>query len=622
MFIFPGVITVEDFLTYPLLLFSQTDYNDKVNVAKDVVNSVTSRGDIFSKYNFSYNGMGFLFSLDDDVHVRFQYKAKLIEYELIDEKTVKYRETVDDTEVEISFVNQEDFNDFVAFLDERNKFVRHMIDKSIEKSENLFQRMISTENIDALDKFFDETSDTHVDNEIGYLIFLYEFCERDELCSMYFHLTQNEYEQVSDFFHYNETASTVARNIFDYFSQIVTALTKDFSYISDRFAWLVFFHYYNYYYKLRYSNIWKNEYDNIAITTDVENYVKDCVCRNTVSSWNDRSIVSLTYYLLQENALCDEFRFARKKVEQYVKEEEQGKPRTHIKEVKTYSKGICSEKDDNASSYGEEPNKSSASAIKELESLIGLTSVKSDVEELVSLVKLNLMRKNKGLPEIPVSLHLVFTGNPGTGKTTVARILAKIYKEIGILSKGQLVEVDRSGLVAGYVGQTAIKTQEKIQKAIGGILFIDEAYTLVKDGNDFGQEAIDTILKAMEDKRENLVVIVAGYPELMKKFISSNPGLRSRFNKYIHFDDYSINELVDIFDRIIGKYHYTITDEAKRMVVDKIALKVSEKDASFANAREIRNMFEHIVSAQALRVAKMNNPSEEDITQITEEDIV
>lgn len=145
---------------------------------------------------------------------------------------------------------------------------------------------------------------------------------------------------------------------------------------------------------------------------------------------------------------------------------------------------------------------------------------------------------------------------------------------------------------------------------------------LVKDGNDFGQEAIDTILKAMEDKREDLVVIVAGYPELMKKFISSNPGLRSRFNKYIHFDDYSINELVDIFDRMIGKYHYTITDEAKRMVMDRITLKVSEKDASFANAREIRNMFENIVSAQALRIAKMNNPSEEDITQITEEDIV
>lgn len=258
----------------------------------------------------------------------------------------------------------------------------------------------------------------------------------------------------------------------------------------------------------------------------------------------------------------------------------------------------------------------------ELNALIGLTELKDDVKELINLVKIQKMRQEKGLKVVPVSLHLVFTGNPGTGKTTIARILASLYKEIGVLSKGQLVEVDRSALVAGYVGQTAIKTQEKVQEAMGGVLFIDEAYTLATEsGNDFGQEAIDTILKAMEDHRDDLVVIVAGYPDLMKNFINSNPGLKSRFNKYIYFPDYNVQELTAIFRSLCEKYDYKLDEEAEKLVEERIQKLECEKDENFANARSVRNLFENIITNQATRVAGLEAPTDEDMITIRTEDV-
>lgn len=264
---------------------------------------------------------------------------------------------------------------------------------------------------------------------------------------------------------------------------------------------------------------------------------------------------------------------------------------------------------------------SSSNAQQELVNLIGLSEIKHDVDELISLAKMNKMRADKGLKCIPLSLHLVFTGNPGTGKTTVARILAKLYNEIGILSRGQLIEVDRSDLVAGYVGQTAIKTSEKIKEALGGILFIDEAYTLAKDGNDFGQEAIDTLLKAMEDNRNDFIVIVAGYQAPMEKFINSNPGLKSRFNKFFLFPDYSSDELSVIFRQICKKYDYSVSDDVLALVDQHIASIVATKTDNFANAREIRNYFERIVANQALRLSKLNDVSQADLYTITADDL-
>ncbi len=270
----------------------------------------------------------------------------------------------------------------------------------------------------------------------------------------------------------------------------------------------------------------------------------------------------------------------------------------------------------------EESKEPEEDPMETLEKLIGLTTIKDDVKELTAFVKVQKARKDQGLKSVPVSLHLVFTGNPGTGKTTVARIIANIYKQIGVLSKGQLVEVDRSGLVAGYVGQTAIKTTEQINKAKGGVLFIDEAYSLAQKDDAFGQEAIDTILKAMEDNRDDFVVIVAGYTEPMKKFINSNPGLKSRFNKYIEFPDYNIDELEQIFYMNCNKYDYKVEENVKHQVRALITARKIENIDNFANAREVRNLFEEIITNQARRISGMENPTGEDMMTITLEDLM
>ena len=280
------------------------------------------------------------------------------------------------------------------------------------------------------------------------------------------------------------------------------------------------------------------------------------------------------------------------------------------------------EKPREAKAEEEQPKPDFDALMAELEDLVGLEEVKKDIKNLMNLVKVRKLREANDLPVPPMSLHMVFLGNPGTGKTTVARLLSGLYAAIGVLSKGQLVEVDRSGLVAGYVGQTAIKTQEVIKSAMGGVLFIDEAYSLSSGGeNDFGREAIETLLKAMEDHRDDLIVIVAGYTGPMENFINSNPGLESRFNKYIFFPDYNGEQLTAMFRKRCEKNGYTLSEEADAAAVDFFTQLYEERSDNFGNGRDVRNAFEDMVVRQSNRVAAMENPTKEDLMAVLPADL-
>ena len=235
--------------------------------------------------------------------------------------------------------------------------------------------------------------------------------------------------------------------------------------------------------------------------------------------------------------------------------------------------------------------------LAQLDALVGLEGVKAEVHSLVNLMKVRRLREAAGLPTPPLSLHLVFVGNPGTGKTTVARLIGQLYRAIGILSQGQLVEVDRSGLVAGYVGQTALKTQEVLQSALGGVLFLDEAYALAPASpTDYGREAIEVLLKGMEDHRKDLVVIAAGYPEPMEDFLHSNPGLASRFPKTLVFADYTPPQLLAIFQGLCRKNGYTLPPETEAAAAARFQALYAGRDAHFGNARTARNTFEDAVA--------------------------
>jgi ATPase family associated with various cellular activities (AAA)/AAA lid domain len=260
--------------------------------------------------------------------------------------------------------------------------------------------------------------------------------------------------------------------------------------------------------------------------------------------------------------------------------------------------------------------------LAELDALVGLERVKTDVRQLINFLKVQKLREGQGLKALPASRHLVFYGNPGTGKTTVARLVAQIYRTLGVLRRGHLIETDRAGLVAGYVGQTALKVREAATRALGGVLFIDEAYTLSTGGaSDFGQEAIETLLKLMEDHRDELVVIVAGYTGRMQEFLDSNPGLRSRFNKHLHFDDYGVEQLLEIFKGFCRKADFKLDADADAALASVFRVLTAARDETFGNARAARNLFEATVSKQANRLVALPKVDREILSTIEAADI-
>lgn len=274
------------------------------------------------------------------------------------------------------------------------------------------------------------------------------------------------------------------------------------------------------------------------------------------------------------------------------------------------------------SSHGEDDDRSLSELIDELNSMIGLKKVKEQVNSIISYQKVRKIREAHGLKSASSTLHLAFLGNPGTGKTTVARIVGRVYKKIGLLSKGHFLEVSRTDLIAGYQGQTALKVKSIIENAKGGVLFIDEAYSITENdhSDSYGRECLTELTKALEDYRADLVVIVAGYTDPMQKFFTSNPGLKSRFNMFIEFDDYSAKELEDILAKMCKENDYVIHESTRNRVKKMLGKMAESKDEYFANGRLIRNLYDDAVMNHAKRVADMDAPNREQLSTLTDSD--
>ena len=305
--------------------------------------------------------------------------------------------------------------------------------------------------------------------------------------------------------------------------------------------------------------------------------------------------------------------------------QEAAKPDGNVRVCGTDSSATSETKDEGREEYddsGSNRKQDLKEAMRELDSLVGLAPVKAEVRKLANFIEIQKKREEAGLKNASVSCHCVFTGNPGTGKTTVARIVADVYRSLGILKKGQLVETDRSGLVGEYVGQTAVKTNKIIDSALDGVLFVDEAYSLVQGGEkDYGGEAISTLLKRMEDDRGRLIVILAGYTNEMKAFIDSNPGLQSRFSRHVEFPDYSADELAQIFLRSVEKNQYVCNQDVRNSISTIMELAVAKKDRNFGNARYVRNLFENAIQRQAVRLSTVAPLTTQMLTELTLHDL-
>lgn len=288
----------------------------------------------------------------------------------------------------------------------------------------------------------------------------------------------------------------------------------------------------------------------------------------------------------------------------------------------TLNQDFDKKKSKNSNPEEEKDNSKVLHIMDELNSLIGLDEVKKIIHEVMAFVEIRKRRQRESLYTEPLTLHMIFKGNPGTGKTTVARIISRLFREMGILSKGHIIEAERADLVGEYIGHTAQKTREQINKALGGVLFIDEAYSLARGGEkDFGKEAIDVMVKHMEDNRDNFILILAGYKDEMKEFISSNPGLRSRFPIHIDFPDYTLHELLDIADLMLGQRQYQFDPGAREEMKRIISLQIGRGYEHNGNARLVRNVIEKAIRRQAVRLVKKDQVNREDLLTITTNDI-
>lgn len=377
-----------------------------------------------------------------------------------------------------------------------------------------------------------------------------------------------------------------------------------------------------------YQDIVQQLLDVGAVENPMQITIQEKEDEKIISSTKQQNNLSFpTFLKISDNPLFEEYatviyRYATiiSKADNMVSKEEE----TLLKDIYQLTHNPIPEKK-NEALYISKGNKNETldEVLNELNSLIGLNEVKSEINTLINFIKVQKAREQSGLKSSSLSYHIVFTGNPGTGKTTVARIVSKIYKHLGILTEGQLVETDRSGLVAEYVGQTAVKVNKTVNSALNGILFIDEAYSLVGENkDDFGKEAVATLIKRMEDDRDKLVLVLAGYTNEMTDFIDTNPGFKSRFNRYISFPDYTPNELFEIFESSCVKLDYHLTEEAKTKLKLVFENAYSTRDKSFGNGRFVRNVFEKVLEQQANRIAKESNLTKEVLTTITENDII
>lgn len=376
-----------------------------------------------------------------------------------------------------------------------------------------------------------------------------------------------------------------------------------------------------------YQNIAKQLIEIGSMENPMQISIQETQDEKVISSTKQQNNLSFpTFLKISDNPLFEEYvtvlyRYATiiSKADNVVSKTEE----TLLKDIYQITHNPIPEKKNEALHISKgDKNESLDEVLNELNSLIGLNEVKSEINTLINFIKVQKAREQSGLKSSSLSYHIVFTGNPGTGKTTVARIVAKIYKHLGILTEGQLVETDRSGLVAEYVGQTAVKVNKTVNSALNGILFIDEAYSLVGENkDDFGKEAVATLIKRMEDDRDKLVLVLAGYTKEMTDFIDTNPGFKSRFNRYISFPDYTPSELFEIFESSCNKLDYHLTEEAKIKLKSVFENAYSSRDKSFGNGRFVRNVFEKALEQQANRIAKERSLTKEILTTITDEDI-